>query len=82
MRIRGGPYDGCGLSLVGGVTAMGREATNDIVVEQPLVSRKHAMIFYRDTGFWIQDLGSQNGTYVDGQRVGQQPRPLQDGERI
>ena len=61
---------------------MGREATNDIVVEQPVVSRKHAMIFYRDTGFWIQDLGSQNGTYVDGQRVGQQPRPLQDGERI
>ena len=82
LRIRGGPYDGCGLSLVDGVTAMGREATNDIVVEQPVVSRKHAMIYYRDSGFWIQDLGSQNGTYVDGQRVGQQPRPLQDGERI
>ena len=82
LRIRGGPYDGCGLSLVGGITAMGREATNDIVLEQPLVSRKHAMIFYRGTGFWVQDLGSQNGTYVGGQRVGQQPRPLQDGERI
>ena len=61
---------------------MGREATNDIVVEQPVVSRKHAMTFYRDPGFWIQDLSSQNGTYVDGQRVGQQPRPLQNGERI
>lgn len=82
LRIRGGPCDGCGLSLIGGVTAMGREATNDIVVEQPVVSRKHAMTFYRDPGFWIQDLSSQNGTYVDGQRVGQQPRPLQNGERI
>ena len=61
---------------------MGREATNDIVVEQPVVSRKHAMIFYRDQGFWIQDLGSQNGTFVDGTRVGQQPRALRDGERI
>lgn len=82
LRIRGGPYDGCGLSLVGGVTAMGREATNDIVVEQPVVSRKHAMIFYRDQGFWIQDLGSQNGTFVDGLRVGHQPRVLKNGERI
>ena len=82
LRIRGGPYDGCGLSLVGGVTAMGREATNDIVVDQPVVSRKHAMIFYRDQGFWIQDLGSQNGTFVDGARVGQQPRVLKNGERI
>ncbi len=82
LRIRGGPYDGCGLSLIGGVTTIGREATNDTVVEQPVVSRKHAMIFYNAPGFWLQDLGSQNGTFVDGQRVGQQPRALKHGERI
>ena len=61
---------------------MGRESTNDIVVEQPAVSRRHASIFYNAQGYWIQDLGSQNGTFVDGQGIGQQPRSLENGERI
>ena len=61
---------------------MGRESTNDIVVEQPVVSRNHARIFYNAQGYWVQDLGSQNGTFVDGQGIGQQPRSLKNGERI
>ena len=54
LRVRGGPFDGCGISLVGGITTMGRESTNDIVVEHPVVSRNHARIFYNAQGYWIQ----------------------------
>ena len=61
---------------------MGRESTNDIVVEHPVVSRNHARIFYNAQGYWIQDLGSQNGTFVNGKGIGQQPRSLKNGERI
>ena len=61
---------------------MGRESTNDIVVEQPIVSRNHARIFYNAQGYWIQDLDSQNGTFVNGQGIAQQPHSLKNGERI
>ena len=63
LRIRGGPFDGCSISLVGRITTMGRDSTDDIVVEHRVVSRK-------------------NGTFVDMQRIGQQPRSLKNGERI
>ena len=82
LRVRGGPFDGCGISLVGGITTLGRESTNDIVVEQPVVSRNHARIFFNAQSYWIQDLGSQNGTSVDGLGIGQEPRSLKNGERI
>lgn len=82
LRVRGGPFDGCGMSLVGGITTLGRESTNDIVMDQPTVSRNHARIFYNARGYWIQDLGSANGTFVNGLRIDQQPRALENGQRI
>ena len=82
LRIRGGPFDGCAISLIGRITTMGRDSTNDIVVEQPVVSRKHARIYYDEQGYWIQDMGSQNGTYVNRRRVEEQPMPLRNGARI
>ena len=61
---------------------MGRESANDIVVEHPVVSRKHARIFYDAGGYWIQDLDSQNGTFIDKRRLGPQAHSLKSGERI
>ena len=43
------------------------------------VSRKHALIWRSEGKSWIQDLGSSNGTSVDGAGVGAQPVPLQNG---
>jgi FHA domain-containing protein/uncharacterized protein DUF4864 len=48
---------------------VGREATCDVVVNDGSVSRKHALIERRGTGWAIVDQGSANGTFVDSQRV-------------
>src|SRR5574341_484685 len=49
--------------------SIGRDPTNDIVLETPSVSRHHAVVERRDGGHAIRDLGSANGTLVNGQRV-------------
>jgi pSer/pThr/pTyr-binding forkhead associated (FHA) protein len=50
-------------------TRIGRALDNDIVVGDASVSRHHASIEYRNGGFLVRDLGSQNGTWVGGKRV-------------
>jgi len=53
---------------------IGRGTHNDIVLDtDQLVSRKHAVLKHTDQNFTIQDLGSTNGTYVNG-------NPLKDKE--
>ena len=53
-------------------TRIGRAASNDIVVDMGRVSRVHALIAV-DTAFVsITDLGSKNGTFVNGERIDQQ----------
>jgi pSer/pThr/pTyr-binding forkhead associated (FHA) protein len=53
----------------GAVTRIGRALDNDIVVGDASVSRHHASIECRDGGFVVRDLGSQNGTWMGGQRI-------------
>lgn len=48
---------------------IGREATNDIVLNHPMVSRTHARILFENGNHVLHDLGSTNGTYVNGHRV-------------
>jgi pSer/pThr/pTyr-binding forkhead associated (FHA) protein len=62
-------------------TVIGREATCDVVIDNPSVSRRHATIEYRkDTGFVIFDVDSQNGLYFKGQQV--RHKPLAEGDEI
>ncbi|HYY80004.1 MAG TPA: FHA domain-containing protein [Actinomycetes bacterium] len=48
---------------------VGRAATCDLVLRDTYVSNVHARIFNRDGGWWLEDLGSTNGTYVNRSRV-------------
>ncbi len=48
---------------------LGRDRSNTIVVDDLLVSRHHLRATPRGIGFWIEDLGSVNGTYIDGSRI-------------
>ncbi len=48
---------------------IGRQGDNDIILNDPRVSRKHAKIFPSKGGLWIKDLGSKNLTYVEGKPV-------------
>jgi hypothetical protein len=49
-----------------GPWSVGRSQENDIVINDPNVSRKHARISRADNGFVVEDLGSTNGTLLDG----------------
>ena len=49
---------------------IGRSSSCDIVLEDPSVSRRHARLIRRDWRWVLQDLGSTNGTHLNGTRVG------------
>ncbi|MBN1483455.1 MAG: FHA domain-containing protein [Chloroflexia bacterium] len=61
-------------------TTMGRDAGNDIVLDNVTVSAQHAVIRYQQGHFVIEDLNSTNGTFVNGRRVGQ--NLVQDQARV
>ena len=60
---------------------LGRESGNDIVIQDISASRKHAQLTCTPQGVWvIADLGSTNGTIVNGVSIATQP--LRSGDRI
>ncbi len=61
---------------------LGRDGGNDLVVNDPLVSREHAVLLSIPSGYAIQDLGSKNGTLVNDVPVGSSPRQLTHGDTI
>ncbi len=63
------------------VMRIGRSSNNDIVLDDPLLSRHHARLDRQKDGWVIADLNSFNGTYVDGVRI-RTPWPLRYGNRI
>jgi hypothetical protein len=62
------------------LTTIGRTRHNDIQIDAPSVSRKHAQIALTESGYMVRDLGSENGTFVNGERVAEQP--LTDGDLL
>lgn len=60
---------------------IGRTSANQIVIRSDQASRKHARIFWADHRWQIQDLGSRNGTFVNGQTIAE-IRLLDDGDLI
>lgn len=56
-------------SLGMGTTSIGRSPENDIHIPEERISRKHAQIAFGPGGYAIYDLNSENGTYVNGNRV-------------
>jgi adenylate cyclase len=64
------------------VMTIGREAGNDIVLDDPRVSRRHAMLYRtQDGSFYLADEGSSNGSFVNDARISL-PTRLSDGDRI
>lgn len=61
---------------------LGKAAHNQIVLTDPTVSNTHAIVIAREGGYCIVDLGSRNGTFINGERLGSNARTLQHGEMI
>lgn len=64
----------------GDLKIFGREPTNDIVLKDLMVSRRHARIFWDGSGFVLEDLDSRNGTFLDGEKI--RVAPLGDGTSL
>jgi len=81
MIMRTGPTPGKVFELNKNELYIGRDVSNDIVANDSEVSRKHARIVLQAGGFVLEDLGSTNGTFVNGQRL-MGPHVLRPGEVI
>ena len=67
------------LILEPGTDIIGRSPEAHVILPDRLVSRKHARISYYDGKWYIQDLGSRNGTYIGGEDIrGKGPVPIPD----
>ena len=62
------------------LTFIGRTPQNQVQVPKPSVSRRHAQVALTDQGYVLKDLGSENGTYVNGDRITE--RLLAEGDRV
>jgi len=69
LTLLSGPQDGSEFVVSTGITKVGRSPDNDIVLEGQSISRKHANIHVEPGDFAVEDVGSSNGTWVEGSRV-------------
>lgn len=81
LVMRLGPTPGKIIALRDDEVTIGRDIVNDIVIGDPEISRKHARFVKLRSGYQLEDLGSTNGTYVNGQRL-LGPHLLESGELI
>jgi pSer/pThr/pTyr-binding forkhead associated (FHA) protein len=51
------------------ITPLGRDVNNAIVIDDPFASADHAVLTYRGRSWYVEDLGSTNGTFVNGRAV-------------
>lgn len=81
LVMQSGPTPGKILELHQDEITIGRDVSNEIVISDPEVSRRHARLVEQREGYVIEDLGSTNGTFVNGQRL-MGPHLLRPGEVV
>ena len=65
-----------------GTTIIGRSSVSDMVVDDPSVSRRHAAVVGDSQGFSLMDLGSRNGTFINGNPVGADPQKHTNWDKV
>jgi transcriptional regulator with GAF, ATPase, and Fis domain len=76
----GGPLKGTAFSLPAGEVSIGRDSSNHLWAPDPALSRRHCLVVASDEQVFIRDLGSRNGTLVNGVPVEQQQ--MRHGDQI
>lgn len=80
LLVKRGPNAGSTFLLENERTTTGRRPESDVFLDDVTVSRNHARIERRGDSFFVQDDGSLNGTYVNGERV--EETKLASGDEI
>ncbi len=79
--MRSGPIPGSSFYLEKTEVTLGRDLANDIPVPDQEISRRHARFLTRTDGVFIEDMGSTNGTFLNGVRISS-PQRLNNGDLI
>jgi pSer/pThr/pTyr-binding forkhead associated (FHA) protein len=81
LTMRSGPTPGETYPLTTDEILLGRDLANDIPIGQPEVSRRHARFYWDQGNIYIEDLGSTNGTFINGSRISS-PQQLRSGDAV
>jgi pSer/pThr/pTyr-binding forkhead associated (FHA) protein len=80
LTIESGPDAGHAHRAGDSALRLGRSPDNDVILRDPATSGHHARLERRGDQFWIVDLGSTNGTLVNGEPI--QEKQLSHGDRV
>jgi pSer/pThr/pTyr-binding forkhead associated (FHA) protein len=80
LRVLRGFYEGLEVPIDRDRLVIGRGGDADLAIAEPTISRRHAAIEREGDGFTLEDLGSTNGTRVNGRR--ETRARLRDGDEI
>jgi pSer/pThr/pTyr-binding forkhead associated (FHA) protein len=83
LKVVSGSDKGSEYPFDGGEAKLGRTADNDVVIKDASASRSHARVFEKGGKFFLEDVGSANGTKVNGAALKPKaPRELKPGDKI
>ncbi len=80
LTIESGPDAGHAHRASDKALRLGRSPDNDVILRDPATSGHHARLERRADAFWVVDLGSTNGTFVNGESI--QEKQLNNGDRL
>lgn len=82
LQLQSGPLSGQAFDLVASSLTIGRYPLADIVIDDPDIAYRHALLTRVGDSYRIADLASDSGTYVNGRRIGAEPVALAPGDII
>jgi ABC transport system ATP-binding/permease protein len=81
LTVKEGPEPGLEYPLSAPEITIGRDAQVNFQISSPAVSRRHARLVRQDKNYFLEDLGSSNGTFLNGKRIAERVQ-LSSGDRI
>ncbi len=81
MILRSGPNPGKVFPMEKVELFIGRDLSNDVVINDPEISRRHSRLLFSNGAYLLEDLGSTNGTSINGQRL-MSPTAIRHGDII